>query len=227
MTESAQGATATETGSAAQGVRGALILLGALLVVAAVVAALVPIRRVDSITEVSGTPTRAASPATGTAGLRLQTERRTKTTRPLPNGLILAGFTGGLVVVVLGLVLTDVEEVTFAGTKIKLARAVATAAVQQAQAEGLVEGETVPLSVVQHIAQQSAVATVQAEEMLDHRSSSKRGRRAKVIGVSLGYVPPNLLRQLAEDAVEAASQQTPNASPTAASSSSASSPPDR
>jgi hypothetical protein len=101
----------------------------------------------------------------------------------------------------------DVEEVAFAGWKIRmrLASAVATATVEQAQTDGLVSGDTVPITVVEQIADQSAQAAVRAEEMLD-RSSGGRPRSRLGVGQRPPTLPPSLLERLARDAVDASSE---------------------
>ena len=177
MTQTA--ADALEVSPATRRIRQLLIVLGALLAAGAIASAVLPIRRVESIAETT-------APRSGRA---LELQQRVVTTKALPDALVAAVFATGLGFVVLGVMLPRVEEVTFAGTKVKLAHAVAAEAVKQAQADGLV-ADTVPLPVLTEIAEKSAVAAVRADKML--RSSG-----------SHGYMPPNLVQQLAKEAVQA------------------------
>ena len=185
MTETAS--DELEASPATRRIRRLLIVVGVVLAAGAIVCAAAPIRRVESIAE-----TRAPR---GSGALELQ--QRVVTTKALPDALVAAVFASGLAFVVLGVVLPRVEEVTFAGTKFKLARAVAAEAVKQAQADGLVT-DAVPLPVLRQVAEQSAVAAVRAEKML--RSSG-----------SHGYIPPTLMQQLAEEAVQASADEQADA----------------
>jgi hypothetical protein len=71
--------------------------------------------------------------------------------------------------------------------------------------DGLVSGDTVPITVVEQIADQSAQAAVRAEEMLD-RSSGGRPRSRLGVGQRPPTLPPSLLERLARDAVDASSE---------------------
>jgi hypothetical protein len=184
MMQSASGAP--EPGPAGRRIRPLLIVVGVLLAAGAIASATVPIRRVESIAE-----TRAPR---GSGPLEMQ--QRVVTTKTLPDALVAAVFASGVAFLVLGVMLPRVEEVTVAGTKFKLARAVAAEAVKQAQADGLVTG-AVPLPVVQQIAEKSAVAAVRADKMLSSSGSH-------------GYMPPNLVQQLAKEAVQASEEVPAN-----------------
>jgi hypothetical protein len=193
-----------------------VIILGLVLAVTAVVFALVPVRRLDSVAEVrvvppvatatsspqprpSATPIPTPSPK---AAPRLELQRQVKTWKALPDALIAAMFTAGFAVIVLGVILADVDEFSFGGAKFKLASAVASATVAQARSSGELKGDSVPRAVAEELAVRSAVDALRAGEMLDARTRPGRKRASSADEAPHGYIPPKLLEQLVDDAAK-------------------------
>ena len=206
--------------------RAVLVVVGVLLLALALAAALIPIRRLDSISRTNGvaatptqsppvkrgatrgeTPTPVATPA-ATAGPAPAIQREVRTEKSLPDSLIATLLVVAATFIGAGVFLPNIDELSIGALKVPIGRAAADATLDKARTEGVVTGDVVPVDKVDELLQQSAVTAFNIERTLRGAGGRRiAARRASSPAIPQhGEISPRLLGGIAKKAADEAAR---------------------